>query len=136
MATDTARQTSVDHRRLWFGFAASLAWGGLGVADILVTWQACALHDAPFGVPMSHPAARVVYLALSLLSLAIAVAAGVMSWRTWRSLSGGGGIFRAEGYERREFMALMGLFMSVTLGMGIIWLTLPPLMLELCGRAR
>jgi hypothetical protein len=85
---------------------------------------------------MSHPWARVVYIALSLLSLLIAIAAGVMSWRTWQLLSGGGTIFRAEGYERREFMALMGFFMSITLGMGIVWLTIPPLFLELCGRAR
>jgi hypothetical protein len=85
---------------------------------------------------MSHPWARVVYIALSLLSLLIAIAAGVMSWRTWQLLSGGGTIFRAEGYERREFMALMGFFMSITLGMGIVWLTIPPLVLELCGRAR
>jgi hypothetical protein len=121
---------------LWFGFAASLAWGGLGVADIVVTWRACALHDAPFGAPMSHPGARTIYIALSLVSLLIAAAAGMTSWRTWRLLSGSARIFSAEGYERREFMALMGLFMSITLGMGIVWLTIPPLVLDLCGRAR
>ncbi len=80
--------------------------------------------------------ARTIYILLSLLSLAIAIAAGVTSYRTWRRLSGGGRILRAEGYERSEFMALMGFFISFTLGVGIVWLSLPPLILELCGRAR
>jgi hypothetical protein len=136
MASDNGSRDAAERRSLWFGFAGSLAWGGLGVADILVTWQACGLHDASYGVPMSHPGARAMYVVLSVLSLLIAIAAGFTSWRTWSLLSGHRRIVRAEGYERREFMALMGFFMSITLGMGIVWLTLPPLLLQLCGRAR
>ena len=41
-----------------------------------------------------------------------------------------------DAVERREFMALLGVIVSVTLGMGIIWLALPPLFLDLCWRAR
>jgi hypothetical protein len=33
-------------------------------------------------------------------------------------------------------MALLGVIISVTLGMGIIWLSIPPLMIQLCERAK
>ena len=42
----------------------------------------------------------------------------------------------AEATERKEFMAWAGLFISFTLGVGIVWLCLPLFILQMCIRAR
>ena len=38
--------------------------------------------------------------------------------------------------DRREFMALLGVFVSITLGVSVLWLAIPPLVIELCVRAK
>lgn len=132
----TTRKDVIPPPRLWFGFSASaIAWGSLGVIDILILWRACT-HYGNFGSPVSHPGARILYGIVSVVLLATAVVAGVASWRNWRVLSGRSRLLDAEGVDRREFMALVGIFVSITMGMGILWLTLPPFIFELCGRAR
>ena len=68
--------------------------------------------------------------------LATAAIAGVMSYRNWRQLAGQVNIYRAEATGSREYLALLGVFMSVTLGIGIIWLGLPLLIISLCVRTR
>ena len=133
---DTTRLDSVRPGRLWFGFAASAAaWTGLGIADILITWKAC-LHQEQFGGPSAHPGMRTLSFVITLLLLGTAIAAGTMSYRNWRRLSGEVRLWDAEGQGRQEFMALIGVFMSLTLGIGILWLGLPLLIIELCVRTR
>jgi hypothetical protein len=126
----------VHSRSLWFGFAGSvLSWVILGCLDILITWKACT-HQEDFGVPRSGGSETVVYIILTLLLFAITIAAGVTSYRNWRSLSSGPDMIEAEAIDRREFMALLGVIVSVTLGVSICWFALPPLLLDLCWRAR
>jgi hypothetical protein len=45
-------------------------------------------------------------------------------------------LLETHAVERREFMALLGVIVSVTLGMGMVWLALPPFFLDLCWRAK
>jgi hypothetical protein len=137
MAIETERATSpVRPRRLWFGFAASaVSWVTLGCLDILITWRACT-HQEDFGIPGAHPAVRITFFVIALALLIVTIAAGFISYRNWRSLSGRDHVLNAEAVERREFMALLGVIVSITLGMGIIWLALPPLFLDICWRAR
>jgi hypothetical protein len=121
---------------LWFGFAASaLPWVALGCLDILITWRAC-MRQEDFGIPDPHPAVRIVFAVLALILLMITISAGVASYRNWRALSAQPGLLETHAVERREFMALLGVIVSVTLGMGIVWLALPPLFLDLCWRAK
>ncbi len=123
-------------RKLWFGLAASaFAWLALGASDILITWRAC-VHEEQFGGASVHPAMRLLYIAVSLLLLAVVISAGAMSYRNWRALSDRSTLLDAEGTDRQEFMALLGVFISVKLGMGVVWLSLPPLLIELCARTR
>lgn len=132
----TARERFVAPRRLWFGFVTSaVAWVGLGGLDILICWRACTRQQG-YGIPDPHPWARVLFFVISLLLLALTVAAGLTSYRNWRKLSVQRTILNAQGVERREFMAILGVIISVTLGMGIVWLALPPLFLDLCWRAK
>ncbi len=137
MTTDTAtRDSTVPTRTLWFGVAASIAaWFGLYLADILITWLTCPQRDQ-LGGPGPDPVVRLLYIAFTALLLAVAIGTGTLSYRNWRRLSGVRALLAAEAFERREFMALAGLFVSFTLGVGIVWLGLPLFMIQLCLRTR
>lgn len=125
-----------DSRRLWFEFAASAAaWSTIGVADVIISWRGC-VHDEQFGGPSPHPGVRAVYVIVWLALFGLAALAGRMSYRTWRALSQARELLDAEGRERKEFMALAGFFVSVTLGSGFVWLGLPLFMLQMCARVR
>ncbi|HEY1581141.1 MAG TPA: hypothetical protein VGF82_29080 [Terracidiphilus sp.] len=126
----------VASRRLWFGFATSAAaWVSLGFLDILICWRACTRQQG-YGIPDPHPWARVLFFVLALLLLALTLTSGFTSYRNWRKLSLERSLLDAQGVERQEFMAIAGVIISVTLGMGIVWLALPPLFLDLCWRAK
>jgi hypothetical protein len=137
MATESRLPLApVEPPRLWFGLVASAAsWMTLGCLDILITWRAC-MHQENFGIPSVHPGVRILFGIVALVLLLVTIAAGLTSYRNWRALSGRHHVLDAEAVERSEFMALLGVIVSVTLGMGIIWLALPPLFLDICWRAR
>lgn len=127
---------SISPARLWFGFAGSAAsWIALGVTDLLITWQAC-LGKEQYGGANFDPGVKVLYLLVTLLLLITAISAGGVSFRNWRELSPGGSLANAEARGREEYMALIGVFVSFTLGIGIIWLGIPLAMIDLCVRAR
>jgi hypothetical protein len=132
----TNRTTRVAPGRLWFGVAApAAAWFVLGLTDILLTWAAC-LHREQFGGASGHSAIRLLTVAITLLLFAIVLTSGSVSYRTWRRLSVDTNLESAEGRGREEFMALLGVFVSFTLGFSVLWLALPLFMLELCVRTR
>jgi hypothetical protein len=132
----SVNQATIDNRRLWFQVVGSgVAWFGLGIGDMLITWRAC-VHDEQFGGPSSHPGALVFYFVMWIILFGLAAFAGTMSYRSWRELSGVREILSAEGRERKEFMSLAGLFISLTLGFGMVWLCLPLFILQMCARAR
>ena len=84
---------------------------------------------------MSQDSKRSTVL-VTLALLITAVVAGGVSFRNWRVLSRDRDISDAEGRGREEYMALIGVFVSFTLGIGIIWLGIPIAIIELCVRAR
>lgn len=127
---------AIQNRRLWFQVAASgAAWFALGLADILITWRAC-VHEEQFGGPSSHPGARLLYFVMWFLLAGLALLTGWMSYRSWRQLSEKGDLLYAEGRERKEFMSQAGFFISLTLGIGMVWLSLPLFLIEMCARTR
>ncbi len=122
--------------RLWFGFAGSAAsWIALGIIDLLITWRAC-LGQEQYGGAHLEPGVKVLYLVVTLLLLVTALWAGGVSFRNWRELSRGGRLAKAEGQGREEYMALIGVFVSFTLGIGILLLGIPIAVIDLCVRAR
>lgn len=123
-------------RRLWFGTAASaIAWVVLGCADIVITWRACMTQE-DYGIPIPRPDVRILYFVVALALLALTFTAGFTSYRTWRYLTQQRKMLNSLAVPRREFMAAAGVIVAVTMGMGIVWLALPPLFLDLCWRAR
>ena len=137
MANETqTRQRPVSPARLWFGFsAAGLAWLGLGISDVLITWREC-IHEEAFGGASTHTGLHTLNIVIFFVLLGIAITAGVMSYRNWRRLAGEVKLLHAEGTGSREYLALIGVFISITLGMGMLWLGIPVLILSLCERIR
>jgi hypothetical protein len=132
----THRTEHVAPGRLWFGVAASAAaWFVLGLADVLLTWAAC-LHREQFGGASSHPGIRLLTLLITFVLFATILASGIVSYRNWRRLSADPDLESAEGRGREEFMALLGVFVSLTLGFSVIWFALPFFILDLCVRTR
>jgi hypothetical protein len=132
----TTRTNLVAPGRLWFGVAASAAaWFVLGLADILLTCAAC-LHDEQLGGASGHPEILLLTVLITIVSFATIIASGTVSYRNWRQLSADADLESAEGRGREEFMALLGVFVSLTLGFSVIWLALPLIMLDLCVRTR
>jgi hypothetical protein len=124
------------NRLLWPEFGTSvIAWLSLNCLDSVVAWRAC-VHQEQFGSASSHPDARIIYFLLWIVFFGLVSLTGARSYRTWRKLSGTNELLHAEGRERPEYMSLCGLFISVTLGIGFLWLSLPLFMLQMCQRTR
>lgn len=130
------RLKEMEPKKLWFGFAGSaFAWIVLGCADIVISWRAC-MRQEDYGVPPAHPGVAVLIFAVALLLLGITIGAGLVSYRNWQWLSQQRKMLDSQAVPRGEFMAVTGVVVSLTLGLGMIWLALPPLFLDLCWRAR
>jgi hypothetical protein len=134
---DSGAPAETSHNlRLWHEFGTSvLAWLSLNCLNTVVAWRAC-VHQEQFGSASHHPGARALYFLLWILFFGLASLTGFQSYRTWRQLSGASELLRAEGRERKEYMSLCGLFISVTLGFGFLWLCVPLFILQMCLRTR
>jgi hypothetical protein len=136
MDVDTKSREQVSPTSLWFGFAGSTAaWIVLGIADLLITWFACFGREQ-YGGASFEPEFKWIFAICTLALFATAMVAGMVSFRNWRKLSRERHLSEAEGRGRQEYMALIGVFISFTLGMGIVWLGIPILIIDLCVRAR
>ncbi len=133
--SDPKDSSGVSQRGLWFGFLCSaIAWTAVGCLDVVLIWG-CA-HQEDFGIPPAHPIARILFGLLALVLLIVSIYSGMVSYRNWRKLSGQPAFLYAQAVERREYMAVLGVLITATLGMGIIWLGLPAIFLDFCWRAR
>jgi hypothetical protein len=134
-ANDGFRSTVVPPPRLWFGLmAGATAWVSLGIIDIVITSRAC-VDGEPFGAA-ARPITRALYIGAAVIVFGIVMVAGMTSYRNWRALSGGRGLVETLATDRQEFMALAGVFVSFTLGIGVLWLAVPLFMVQLCMRAK
>jgi hypothetical protein len=130
------RDSAITPARLWFGLIASAAaWAALGSIDILITWRACN-GAPPFGAEIDRPGVTALFAVIAIALLILSILAGIVSYRNWRALSNEKQLLRSDATDRSEFRALLGVIVSVTLGMGIVWLSLPPLVISLCARVR
>jgi hypothetical protein len=136
MATEK-RESSVPvpRRRIWFGLlTTAISWVALGCIDILINWRACT-HQQDYGIPPEQTGPRILIGVLALALLIISVIAGFTSFRSWHQLSGQP-LLDAHAVEPHQFLAYGGMIVSLTLGLGIFLLGLPPFFLDICWRAR
>jgi hypothetical protein len=132
----TTRPVSVRPARVWLGIVVSgAAWFLVGIAEMFITWRAC-LHNEQFGNASSHPSATAASFVVSFLLLGLVAAAGFVSYYEWRRLSTQRNLLEAEGRGHHEYLALIGIFFSITLGVGMVWMSLPLFILRLCARMR
>lgn len=123
-------------RRFWFGVVGSVAsWVTLGFADIAITFLACTRQEN-FGAAAPHPSVTAAFAVATILLFAVTAVAGMTSYRNWRRISSQPSMLDTMAVEHHEFLALLGVIISITLGVGILWLALPPLFLDLCWRAK
>lgn len=122
--------------RQWFSlWGAACSWVALGMASSLITWRAC-LHDEQSGGASPHPVMTDLNIALFLLLFALSLFAGYLSYRTWHRLNRDGNIFTSESTGREEYMAMVGVLITTTMGVGIIWMGIPLWILSQCVRTR
>lgn len=132
----TTRREEVQPRKLWFGLSAAFfCWFLLGIAEMFITWRAC-LRREQLGNAFSDPSASAASFVVTFFLIGVAAAAGFVSYMNWRRLSSQRKFIEAEGRGRPEFMALIGVIASVTLGVGMVWMGLPLFILRLCARVR
>lgn len=132
----TTRSVPVAPRRLWFGVIASaVAWFSLGIAEMFITWRAC-MHNEQLGNASSHPSSTIAAFVVTFFLIGVTASAGFLSYATWRRLSPQTRLVEAEGREHHEYIALLGVLVSLTLGAGMVWMGLPLFILRLCARVR
>jgi hypothetical protein len=122
--------------RLWFGTcAAAFAWAVQGFTCLQISTQACKDGNGDWG-PLSGPEVRILLGVVTLILLAVAVTGGLTSYKNWRTLAEQRRITRDEGLSREDFMALIGVFLSVAFSLGIVWAGIPPILIDVCINAR
>jgi hypothetical protein len=133
--TQIEEERRVSPKQLWFGFAgAAGAWTLAGLLNVLLAWQACMGGEAGSFI-FTQTGLRIVLGVITFALLAVAIVAGLTSYRNWRALSRAPDFIEAEGRSRKEFMAIFGVVVSVSLAMGLIWFAIPIYILGICVRA-
>ncbi len=123
-------------KRLWFGTAAgAAAWALQGFTCFLISTQACKYGAGRLG-PLGGPGVRILIGAVTLVFLAITVIGGMTSYRNWKAISEQRSLTHAEALNREAFMSLIGVFLSVTFVIAIIWAGLTPIFENVCINAR
>jgi hypothetical protein len=102
---------------------------------MFITWRAC-LHNEAFGNASSRPPAIAAAFIVTFLLIGLAAAAGLISYSNWRRFAGQTSLMRTDAHDYREFVALAGVIVSFTLGIGMVWMGLPLFILRLCARVR
>lgn len=120
---------SVPVWRLWFPLVvAPAAWAAQGGLGWLLGARVCD--------PLSTSAARGLIALVSVAMLLLVLVATLMAARTWRTVSPEASLTAAQAWDRTEFLAAGGLFVSSLFALGIVWAALGGLLLTRCGSMR
>lgn len=134
--TTSPPSTPVSPRRLWFGATgAAVAWALQSTVCTVISSKACQNNVGNWG-PLSPLGVRWLMGGITFVALAIAIAAGLASFRNWRTFSERQDLVRAEAGRRETFMAFVGVFSTVIFVIGILWAGIPLIMLDVCVKAR
>lgn len=130
------RRGLVPLSHLWFGlFGAPAMWALQLIADFALVAHFCYPNDTPIASP-TFGGVRAVALVVSVICLAVGLAALFTALRSWRiTRHGRDGEHRevAEvGEGRARFMAMAGLLVSGIFIYGILMAALPLLTLPVC----
>jgi hypothetical protein len=121
---------------LWFGlFGAPIVWSLQLMLGYGLVAYACFPGSEPRAVPMFGGLRSMVAL-VSVVALAVALAAGATAWRSWRATRrehpGDQEALLEVGEGRTRFMALAGMLVSGLFVLGVIMNTIPLFIMPLC----
>ena len=119
-----------------------VAWTLQILVDYALASNACTLTEGGHGQRASagFGAEAPVLIAINLLCFAAAVAAGLLSWRHWRTTrtekAGGAQAQLSIGEGRTRFVAIAGMMTGFVFALAILFGTVEPLMIPLCWSSR
>ena len=133
---DTTNREQISQKRLWYGFSgAALTWALAGFLDTTLAWYCCFGGELRSGI-FTPTWIRVVLGCITFGLLALTVSTGYTSYKNWRHFSDEATILDAETRGREQFMGATGAFMSLALGIGIVWFSMVVYLISICQRIR
>ena len=117
------------NRRLGYAFFAPMTgWVIHEMIGVAITGRSC---NAGAGVAGWQ---WVVLVIITALAVVLAVSAGLIALRVFHHWRREGGVLRAEGWDRVEFLSLFALFMSMLLLINIFYFGVMPVVIDSCLR--
>lgn len=134
-AQPIVERDSVPTKSVWFGaFAAAVAFSLNGLVNWVISWRTCYIGHGEF-VGLHLAAVRWLLAVITLGFLSVAIAGGITAFRNWKTIASQDDQHHGEAHSTAGFLSLLGIILSVTLSMGIIWLGIPLIFLDMCMRA-
>lgn len=146
MAAERLPQVSIEHpaphrnrvglAALFFGLgAAPFAWNMQLLFGAALSGQACYPHDVPLALP-SWGGLSWWLLAIDVAGIVLAIAGGLVSWRSWRLTrdegSGSAHHLLDVGEGRTRFLAMFGILASCLFTVGLVFATAALIWVPLC----
>ncbi len=120
---------------LWFGFAAPwLAFALDGFVGYIITWRTCYIGHGHLG-DLSIDGVRWLLVAITIVLFIVSAGGGVHSYRNWRRMSQSKSFIEAEATGTAEFVSMIGVLSSTFMTVGIFWIGLTFIMIDVCMRA-
>jgi hypothetical protein len=135
MNGETYNSQPIGKRKLWFGLAAAgSAFFTEVVTIFVVSWAACYAGHGELGAwPQSS--VRWVLAGITIVLFTLSVTGGVMSYQHWRQLSGSNNLAHSEAEPNDEFVSMVGALCSAAMSLGILWISLPLIIINICIRS-
>jgi hypothetical protein len=132
----TSRSSNARGVSLWFGFAAAwLAFAADGFIGYIISWRTCFIGHGHLGA-LSMGGVRWLLAGITIVLFIVAASGGVHSYRNWRHVSQSKSFVEAEATGTAEFISMIGVLSSTFMSVGIIWISLPLIMIGVCMRAK
>jgi hypothetical protein len=136
MNTVAARSSMNRNPRLWYGFIASwVAFAVDGFLGYIISWRTCFIGHGHLGA-LSLTDVRWLLAGITIVLFAVAASGGVHSYRNWRGISQSKSFVEAEASGTAEFISMIGVLSSTFMSVGIFWISVPLIMIDVCMRAK
>lgn len=121
---------------LFFGLAAApIAWNAQLLISVALSAHACYPRDVPLTLPIWSGLWWILLL-IGLAGMALAIAGGLVSWRSWRlalaEAPGDAHDLLDFGEGRTRFLAMFGILASFLFALGLLFATAAVFLVPLC----
>jgi len=146
MAAEELPQVSIKHpapqrhrvslAALFFGLAAApVAWNAQLLFGVALSAHACYPRDVPLALPIWSGLWSIL-VAIDVAAILLAIAGGLVSFRSWRLTSeeaaGSAHHLLDRGEGRTRFLAMFGILTSVLFALGLLFATAAVFLVPLC----